>query len=243
VAISPICAQPAMFLDRFRRPAPLCDNSWPPRRFSPLSARAWANGSTASWLKEDGPPRLAAAGAVAAQAGSDEVGRIQSSSTLRERLEMVHRLRRPAAPAAHPSIAFEHFGADLVPVVPVAAFGWARPRRVFAPVDGAVVRGGAVGAAGGVAEAPARQTRPGRHSLILRLRNHRLRLSLGAMVIRNGDPSGLAAGRLRHAGQPELDAAVRHGAQRPLGGATAWQRPGMPVDVSPLSAATLAVGD
>jgi hypothetical protein len=51
----------------------------------------------------------------------------------------------------------------------------------------------------------------------------------------------LAAGRLRHAGQPELDAAVRHGAQRPLGGATAWQRRGMPVDVSPLSAATLAV--
>jgi hypothetical protein len=30
----------------------------------------------------------------------------------------------------------------------------------------------------------------------------------------------LAAGRLRHAGQPELDTAVRHGAQRPLGGAT-----------------------
>ncbi len=51
----------------------------------------------------------------------------------------------------------------------------------------------------------------------------------------------LAAGRLRHAGQPELDTAVRHGAQRPLGGATAWQRRGMPVDVSPLSAATLAV--
>ncbi len=51
----------------------------------------------------------------------------------------------------------------------------------------------------------------------------------------------LAAGRLRHAGQPELDAAVRHGAQRPLGGALAWQRRGMPVDVSPLSAATLAV--
>jgi hypothetical protein len=51
----------------------------------------------------------------------------------------------------------------------------------------------------------------------------------------------LAAGRLRHAGQAELDAAVRHGAQRPLSGATAWQRRGMPVDVSPLSAATLAV--
>jgi hypothetical protein len=51
----------------------------------------------------------------------------------------------------------------------------------------------------------------------------------------------LAAGRLRHAGQPRLDAAVRHGVQRPLGGATAWQRRGMPVDVSPLSAATFAV--
>jgi hypothetical protein len=51
----------------------------------------------------------------------------------------------------------------------------------------------------------------------------------------------LAAGRLRHTGQPELGAAVRHGAQRPLGGATAWQRRGTPVDVSPLSAATLAV--
>ena len=51
----------------------------------------------------------------------------------------------------------------------------------------------------------------------------------------------LASGRLRHAGQPELDAAVRHGTQRPLGGATAWQRRGMPVDVSPLAAATLAV--
>jgi hypothetical protein len=50
----------------------------------------------------------------------------------------------------------------------------------------------------------------------------------------------LAAGRLGHAGQPELDAAVRHGIQRPLGGATAWQRRGIPVDISPLSAATLA---
>jgi hypothetical protein len=48
----------------------------------------------------------------------------------------------------------------------------------------------------------------------------------------------LAGGRLRHAGQPELDGAVRHGAQRPLGGAKAWQRRGMPVDVSPLGAAT-----
>jgi len=51
----------------------------------------------------------------------------------------------------------------------------------------------------------------------------------------------LAAGRLKHAGQPELTAAVRHGTQRPLGGADAWQRRGTAVDVSPLAAATLAV--
>jgi hypothetical protein len=51
----------------------------------------------------------------------------------------------------------------------------------------------------------------------------------------------LAAGRLRHAGQAELDAAVGHGTQRSLGGATAWQRRGIPVDVSPRAAATLAV--
>jgi hypothetical protein len=41
-------------------------------------------------------------------------------------------------------------------------------------------------------------------------------------------------------GSPKLDSAVRHGAQCPLGGATAWQRRGIPVDVAPLSAATLA---
>src|SRR5829696_2339513 len=51
----------------------------------------------------------------------------------------------------------------------------------------------------------------------------------------------LAAGRLKHAGQLELTAAVRHGTQRPLGGADAWQRRGTAVDVSPLAAATLAV--
>jgi hypothetical protein len=51
----------------------------------------------------------------------------------------------------------------------------------------------------------------------------------------------LAAGPAAPRRQPELDAAVRHGAQRPLGGAAAWQRRGIPVDVSPLSAATLAV--
>jgi len=30
----------------------------------------------------------------------------------------------------------------------------------------------------------------------------------------------LAGGRLRQAGQPELDAVLRHGTQRPLGGAS-----------------------
>ena len=51
----------------------------------------------------------------------------------------------------------------------------------------------------------------------------------------------LAAGRLKHAGQPELTEAVRHGTQRPLAGADAWQRRGTAVDASPLTAATLAV--
>ena len=50
----------------------------------------------------------------------------------------------------------------------------------------------------------------------------------------------LAAGRLRHAGEPELTAAVRAGVERPLGGAAAWQRRGESVDGSPLRAATLA---
>jgi hypothetical protein len=51
----------------------------------------------------------------------------------------------------------------------------------------------------------------------------------------------LAAGRLRHTGQPELTAAIRHGQQRRLGGATAWERRGAPVDVSPALAAEIAV--
>lgn len=50
----------------------------------------------------------------------------------------------------------------------------------------------------------------------------------------------LAAGRLRHAGQPELTAAVRAGLQRPLGGAATWARRGEQVDGAPLRAATLA---
>jgi hypothetical protein len=51
----------------------------------------------------------------------------------------------------------------------------------------------------------------------------------------------VAAGRLRHAGQAELTAAIRHGEQRRLGGATAWERRGASVDVSPALAAELAV--
>ena len=50
----------------------------------------------------------------------------------------------------------------------------------------------------------------------------------------------LAAGELRHVSDPRLDAAVRYGVQRPLGGARAWERRGLPVDVAPLTAATLA---
>ncbi len=51
----------------------------------------------------------------------------------------------------------------------------------------------------------------------------------------------LAAGRLRHGGQPELTAAVRAGTQRPAGGAQVWDRRGAVIDVSPLTAATLAL--
>ncbi len=36
--------------------------------------------------------------------------------------------------------------------------------------------------------------------------------------------AALAAGRLRHTGRPELTSAIRHGQQRRLGGATAWER-------------------
>jgi hypothetical protein len=53
--------------------------------------------------------------------------------------------------------------------------------------------------------------------------------------------AALAAGRLRHTGQPELTAAIRHGQQRRLGGATAWERRGAPVDVSRALAAEIAV--
>ncbi len=50
----------------------------------------------------------------------------------------------------------------------------------------------------------------------------------------------LAENKLRHTGRVELDAAVRHGTQRRLGGAAAWDRRGAQVDVAPLTAATLA---
>jgi hypothetical protein len=51
----------------------------------------------------------------------------------------------------------------------------------------------------------------------------------------------LAAGRIRHLGQPELTGAMRHLEQRRLGGATAAERRGALVDVSPAVAAELAV--
>jgi hypothetical protein len=50
----------------------------------------------------------------------------------------------------------------------------------------------------------------------------------------------LAAGKVRHLGQPELSAAMRHLEQRRLGGATAPERRGSAVDVGPAVAAELA---
>jgi hypothetical protein len=50
----------------------------------------------------------------------------------------------------------------------------------------------------------------------------------------------LAAGRIRHQGQPELTAAARALEQRRLGGATAPQRRGAAADVAPAVAAELA---
>jgi hypothetical protein len=60
-------------------------------------------------------------------------------------------------------------------------------------------------------------------------------------VAHGGFVDALAAGRLRHTGQPELTTAIRHGQQRRLGGATAWERRGAAVDVSPALAAEIAV--
>jgi hypothetical protein len=51
----------------------------------------------------------------------------------------------------------------------------------------------------------------------------------------------LAAGRIRHRGQAELTAGMRHLEQRRLGGATAPERRGALVDVAPAVAAELAV--
>lgn len=48
-------------------------------------------------------------------------------------------------------------------------------------------------------------------------------------------------GRLRHLGQPELEAALRGAATRPLGEAWAWKRKQSTADICPLVAATLAV--
>jgi hypothetical protein len=60
-------------------------------------------------------------------------------------------------------------------------------------------------------------------------------------VAHGGFVDALAAGRLRHTGQPELTSAIRHGQHRRLGGATAWERRGAAVDVSPALAAEIAV--
>ncbi|HMF62042.1 MAG TPA: hypothetical protein VK595_16800 [Vicinamibacterales bacterium] len=46
---------------------------------------------------------------------------------------------------------------------------------------------------------------------------------------------------LRHGGEPELTAAVRGAARRPLGDAWAWSRKNSSVDISPLVAVTLAL--
>jgi hypothetical protein len=51
----------------------------------------------------------------------------------------------------------------------------------------------------------------------------------------------LAAGRVRHQGQPTLTAAMRHLEQRRLGGANAPERRGALVDVAPAVAAELAL--
>jgi hypothetical protein len=61
------------------------------------------------------------------------------------------------------------------------------------------------------------------------------------VVAHGGFLDTLAAGRMRHQGQPELTAAMRHLEQRRLGGATAPERRGAPVDVAPAVAAELAV--
>jgi hypothetical protein len=65
--------------------------------------------------------------------------------------------------------------------------------------------------------------------------------SSDVVVAHGGFLDTLAAGRVRHAGQPELTAAARHLEQRRLGGASAPERRGAPVDVAPAVAAELAL--
>jgi hypothetical protein len=81
--------------------------------------------------------------------------------------------------------------------------------------------------------------------LTVPLRNAGVKLlepSTSDVVVAHGNfLDTLAAGRLRHAGQPKLTDAVRAGTQRPMGGAVGWARRGEQVDGSPLRAATLAL--
>ena len=60
------------------------------------------------------------------------------------------------------------------------------------------------------------------------------------VVAHGGFLDALAAGRVRHQGQAELTAAMRHLEQRRLGGASAPERRGAAVDVAPAVAAELA---
>jgi hypothetical protein len=60
-------------------------------------------------------------------------------------------------------------------------------------------------------------------------------------IAHGGFLDALAAGRIRHRGQAELTAAMRHLEQRRLGGASAPERRGAPVDVAPAVASELAV--
>jgi hypothetical protein len=64
--------------------------------------------------------------------------------------------------------------------------------------------------------------------------------STDVVVAHGGFLDALAAGRVRHGGQAELTAAARHLQQRRLGGASAPERRGAPVDVAPAVAAELA---
>jgi hypothetical protein len=67
-------------------------------------------------------------------------------------------------------------------------------------------------------------------------------LSAHDMSVAHGEfVDALASGRLRHTGHPLLTQAIRHIQQRRLGGATAWERRGAPVDVSPAPAVELAL--